>query len=167
MLDPLIAADILADIGYLLAPVAGSIGGVLAKEGSSIKGMLDGVDLPDDEGNDDEGNDDEDDDGHSLSPNSSIDVAVEKAVMGFFDRFTKKKQRELIGFMAKQTFVVQEDGKSPRMTAVFNDHFRGRLGAMYRWFAFAMGVQFSDFFTGQGGGISRALDKVKAMGGMG
>ncbi len=157
MLDPLIAADILADLGYLLAPVAGSIGGVFIKEkDASLGSILDGV-----------GDDGGDDEEAGLSPDSSIDVAIEKAILGFFERFSKQKQRELMGTMSKQTFVIQPDGNEPRLPKIFSDHFRGRIKPMYQWFAFAMKVQFRDFFTGQGDGMSRALDKVKSMGGMG
>ena len=139
MLDPLSAADILADLGYILAPVIGSMGGVFAKEkGDLIEKAMEGFEDGD----------------------TNIDVALEKAVMGFFDRFSKEKQRELMAIMARQTMVIMPDGKEPVLKDVFSAHFRGRIKALYRWFLFAMKVQFKDFFSGQDDAMSRVLAKV-------
>ena len=158
MLDPLIAADIIADLGFILAPVAGAIGGVVVKEkGTSLGSLLDGTgaaDLGESGGEDGELDDDEDMSG------SNIDVAFERAVIGFFGRFSKAKQRELIDIMMKQTSVIMPDGKAPALASIFRVHFKGRIAAMYRWLGFAMKVQFKDFFTGPGGGISAALAQV-------
>ena len=143
MLDPLSAADILADLGFLLAPVIGPLGGILAKSGGdegALASLLDG---------------DDDND-------ASVGDALEKAVLGFFSRFDKAKQREFITMMAKMTRVVMPDDKEPRLPDVFTPHFKGRIGAMYRWFFFAMKVQFKDFFSGQGFDMSRLQDLVKA-----
>jgi hypothetical protein len=143
MLDPLAASDILADLGYMLAPVAGSIGGVAAKErGDVFSTLMDGA---------------KDEDGGS---GSNIDIAIEKAVIGFFDRYSKEKQRELFSQLAKITMVIMPDGKEPRLSDIFQAHFRGRVKSMYRWFFFAMKTQFEDFFSGQDGAISRAVEKV-------
>lgn len=145
MLDPLVASDVLSDLGFLLAPVLGPIGGVMAKEkGDLLETVLDGAD---------------DDDGGG----SRIDEAIEKAVMGFFDRYSKEKQRELFKIMAKQTFVIMPDGSEPLLTSVFSIHFRGRLKSLYSWFLFAMKTQFKDFFSGQDDVISRVVDKMTAI----
>lgn len=142
MLDPLESADILADLGFLLAPLVGPIGGIVAKtKGDALAQMLDGF---------------EGDDGEGFSE------ALDQAALGFFSRFTKEKQRELMMAMAKVTFVVMPDGKEPALNTVFKTHFRGRLKSMYAWFLFAMKTQFSDFFTGAGGGISQSLAQVTA-----
>jgi len=148
MLDPLTAADVLADLGFILAPVAGSIGGVLTKErGASLGSLLDGV----------KG---EGEEGAGLGEGSSIDVAFEKAVLGFFERFSKEKQREIIALMSKQTTVLMSDGKEPQLPTIFSMHFRGRLKSMYRWLVFAMRVQFKDFFDGWGTDMSAVLAQM-------
>ena len=142
MLDPLLAADIIADLGYVLAPVLGSIGGAFAVEkGDLLEKAMEGFD-------DGEG--------------SSIDSAIERAVMGFFDRFSKEKQREIINIMARQTMVVMPDGNEPALKDIFSTHFRGRLKSLYRWLAFAMKTQFSDFFSGQDTAMSRVFAKAAA-----
>jgi len=143
MLDPLTAADILADLGYILAPVMGSLTGAFAKgkEDLMSKAMEGGF---------------EDGEGDALSD------SLERAILGFFDRITKEKQRELFSVMAKQTYILLGDGKEPQLSQLFQEHFRGRISAMYRWFAFAMRTQFRDFFTGQGDGMSGVLGQIMA-----
>ena len=143
-LDPLIAADIIADIGFILAPVIGSLGGVAAKERGDILGaIMDGVDS----------------DGDAGDSGSSIDSAIERAVIGFFGRMTKAKQRELFGLMIPMTMIVESDGREPKLSANFTAHFKGRPKSMYLWFAFAMKVQFKDFFSGLEDAMSRVLKK--------
>ena len=145
-IDPLIAADIIADIGFLLAPVIGALGGVAAKGRGDILGAI--MDGGDSDGDGDEGD-----------SNSTIDSAIERAVIGFFGRMTKAKQRELFGFMIPVTMIVESDGKEPKLSANFTAHFRGRPKAMYLWFAFAMKTNFSDFFSGLDDVMSRVLKK--------
>lgn len=142
MLDPLAASDLLADIGHVLAPALGALGGALASEkGDGLKKLLDGLE---------EGEE------------THLDSAIERAVIGFFDRFSKPKQRELIATLAKVTSVVMPDGKEPQLDSIFTVHFRGRLRAMYLWIGFAIKVQFQDFFQGSGSAISRAVQRVVA-----
>lgn len=144
-LDPEIAADIIADIGFILAPVIGSLGGVAAKErGDLIGNIMDGVGIGDD---DEEGS------------GSSIDSAIERAVIGFFGRMTKAKQRELFGLMKPMTRIINPDGSEPKLEPNFSMHFRGRPKAMYLWFAFAMRTNFKDFFSGLDAVMNRALKK--------
>ncbi len=143
MLDPLVAADTLADLGHLLAPVAGSLGGSLAvSKGDALGTLLDGVE--------------EGEDAQTLGLNE----AIERAVVGFFERFSKAKQRELFNLMMNQTSVIMPDGTEPRLSKIFSVHFKGRLKPMYLWFFFAMKVQFSDFFSGPGGDMSRVIARV-------
>lgn len=140
MLDPLEAGDILADLGYLLAPVLGPLGSMMASvKGDLIKGIMDG--FKDGEGPEGE----------------TLGQALDKAALGFFDRVTKEKQRELMAAMAKMTMVVIQEGKEePELSTIFTTHFRGRVKNMYEWFFFAMRTQFDDFFTGLGTGMSQS-----------
>lgn len=148
MLDPLTAADIIADVGYILAPVMGALGGLLA---SGKKDVLASV-LDGDEAG-----------GEALEGAlGGSEAAIEKAVIGFFERFGKAKQRELIKLLSKMTLVVMPDGSEPGLEGIFAAHFRGRIKALYRWFWFAMKTQFGDFFDGQGTDMNRALAQVAA-----
>lgn len=141
MLDPLVATDLLTDIGDILAPALGALGGaaVKSKGGDAIKNLLDG---------DDEGT------------NSGMDVAFEKAVLGFFKQYSKAKQREFISLLSKVTVVETEPGKEPQLQHIFSQHFRGRIKSLYKWLAFALSVQFQDFFSGEGFDISHAVQKL-------
>ena len=142
MLDPLVASDLLADLGFVLAPAIGALGGVLVKEkGDGLGKLLDGTAEESDE-------------------DSNIDDAVEKAVIGLFGRFSKAKQRELISILQKVTIVVLPDGKEPRLQDIFTVHFRGRLKSLYLWLAFALKVQYQDFFSGMNIDFNQLAQKM-------
>ena len=47
---------------------------------------------------------------------------------------------------AEKTFIVKSDGKTPRLDHCFDDHFAGRYLEMIQWLAFAVQVNFADFF---------------------
>ena len=46
----------------------------------------------------------------------------------------------------ERTFVVKPDGKMPRLDNVFDEHFAGQYIDMVQWLAFAVKVNFADFF---------------------
>ena len=71
-----------------------------------------------------------------------IDPALfSRALSSLFDRLDKKTMRTLIDAMAGVTHI---DGKP--VADVFDFHFKGQLGAMYQWLAFAMRVQWGNCF---------------------
>lgn len=143
MLDPLLATDLLTDLCQLLAPALGALGGVMVKEkGDILQKALDGFEADD---------------------KTNIDTAFERAVLGFFGRLDKAKQREWIGMLAKVTMLVLPDGKEPMLGPVFTKHFQGRIFAMYKWMAFALKVQFRDFFSGTDLGIGQIVQKAMAV----
>jgi len=140
MLDPLVATDLLADLGFMLAPALGALGGMLAKEkGDGLAKLLDGVEK---------------------SEESDIDAAIERAVIGLFARFDKAKQRELIAILAKVTVVVLPDGKEPNLAPMLLQHFRGRVKSLYKWLGFALKVQYQDFFSGMSADFSQLARRV-------
>ena len=49
---------------------------------------------------------------------------------------------------AEKTFVTLPDGKMPRLDKVFDEHFAGSYSYMVQWLAFAVKVNFADFFDG-------------------
>lgn len=64
--------------------------------------------------------------------------------------------------LAKVTTVEVAPGQEPYLNTIFDVHFRGKVGQMFKWFAFAMEVQYADFFGGSGEGLKGLLDKIKA-----
>ena len=47
---------------------------------------------------------------------------------------------------AEKTFVMLPDGKMPRLDKCFDEHFAGSYLFMVQWLAFAVKVNFADFF---------------------
>ena len=72
--------------------------------------------------------------------------ALEKAVVEFFARLDKVKQREFISLLSDVTYVMH-GGKEVKLSSVLTMHFRGRIGSLYQWLGWALKVQFSDFFS--------------------
>lgn len=70
---------------------------------------------------------------------------------GLFERLDEKLLDDVISRMSSVTIV---DGK--KMDQVFMIHFRGRIGHMIKWIAFAMRVQYADFLSEIRNVISRA-----------
>ncbi len=141
-LDPYIASDMAWDVLNTLAPLMGAMGGKLVtQEGDALGKLMEGV--------------------KAEEKNSGEDYsgAFERAILGFFNRFTKKTQREFIQTLLKVSYL-SEGGKEPRLDSIYAMHFRGRLMAQYQWLAFALRVQFGDFFSEFGPVINRFAQKL-------
>jgi hypothetical protein len=137
MLDPLVATDLLADIGEILGPSLAAIGSALGGE-DQIKSVLENTE----------------------TGMADFGPALERAVGEFFKRFSKAKQREVIGILSKVTSVVKPNGEEPGLDKIFSSHFRGRLGALYKWLGFALKVQFKDFFSASAPAIAAAVRRA-------
>ena len=122
MLDPLTATDMLADLSNILAPVLGAAANIMSSGNVSVKDILDGG-------------------------IEGIGEQLGMTVQGFFSTFPKDKQREFMLQLSRISMVVMPDGSTPKLDSVFNQHFRGRTLALYKWFIFALKSQFSDFFS--------------------
>jgi len=136
MLDPLTATDMVADLGFVFGPSLGALGGALLKDQGN-----DGLKKLMDEGGEGFGD------------------ALEKAVLEFFARFDKAKQREFIGLLSEVTFVKQGD-KEVKLSSILTIHFRGRIGSLYKWLGWALKAQFGDFFSPFGDVIERAVRRT-------
>lgn len=137
MLDPLIATDMVADLGHILGPSLGALGGALLSEpGDGVQKLLD-------------------------QGGEGLGAALEKAVTEFFGRVDKAKQREFINLLSEVTFVKEGD-KELKLSSVMSIHFRGRIGALYRWLGWALKVQFGDFFSPFSAAISRVVQRQEA-----
>ena len=136
MLDPFEANDILVDIGHIIGPSVGALFAAHSSDGLNMSSMLD------------------------VDPDSEM---VNSAIGGLFQRIEKQKMRELIQKLSKVTEVSSSgNGKTPRLNTVMALHFRGRLGAMYKWLWFALKVQYADFFESAGSAIAHAGELAKA-----
>jgi hypothetical protein len=136
LLDPKVAGDLLADLMAIvmpaLAPLASAAG---TEKASPVAELL----------------------GHDEVPSGND--SIERAVAAFFARFDKRKQREIVEVLAKVSSVVK-DGKDIGLEQIFAIHFRGRLGAMYRWAWAALKVQYADFFDSVSPAIAAAAKRL-------
>ncbi len=125
MLDPLAANDLLIDIAHVVGPSIGAGAGAFA---SSIGKSGNG-------------------DGDDPLDAKADPMMLDRAISGFFERVTKAKMRDVIKLLARVT-QVEIEGKTPFLgdQGLLSLHFRGRLGKMYEWLAFAIEVQLGDFF---------------------
>lgn len=125
MLDPLVAGDLTVDVGNILAPV---LAPVLSKivtaenSGQAYDDLLDGKDVDD-----------------------ALSEKIEAGIIQFFKSVTKPKLREIMMLMAKKTSFNDGSDAWPELEHHFNSHFRGRVGSMYKWLAFAIRAQVHDF----------------------
>lgn len=124
MLDPLEASDMLVDLNKMLVPTMAVAAGAVASTPGGIKEMLDG----------------------KGAMGASVGKAISQGLVTFVEALDKQTLRSWIDTLSRVT-SVRIDGKDPQLNNVFNNHFRGRLGAMYKWLAFALEAQFSDFLS--------------------
>lgn len=128
-LDPMTAQDMVVDLADILGPAIAAVGGkMMATQGDSTQ-MAEGAD-PD-----------------TVMSGESYEGSFERAILGVVQRLSKAKQREFIDKLAAVSWVVQDDGKEPKLSTIYAHHFRGRVMSAYRWLAFALRVQFADFFS--------------------
>ena len=80
-----------------------------------------------------------------------------KAASELFERMDKSVLRSVIDQLAK---VSMADGV--KLESTLDIHFRGKLGTMFKWLAFALQVQFGDFFNALGGASAQGT-KVTEM----
>lgn len=83
------------------------------------------------------------------------------AVEGLVDRLDNDKVQSIIQQLAAHTAVVAGD-KYVELSPQFEVHFAGRLGDMFRWLAFALEVNFSDFLPGLKARAKAALQVAMA-----
>lgn len=129
-LDPLVASDLLVDLGGILGPTIASLGlDAVAKDTkAALSAALAGT-------------------GDSDNPLlDKVGPGLERAVLAFFQRYSKAQQRELINTLMRVTHIGTGEKSAP-LERVFSAHFRGRIGPMYQWLGFALQVQYKDFFS--------------------
>jgi len=135
-IDPLTAMDITVDLGKLFAPVFAAIGGTIIASPDSKKqlnSLLDG----------------------ETSGGDGNSEAIERSILGLFSNLSKDQVRFLIDTMTPVT-EVKKGTNWPELGPIFPIHFRGKPASLLKWLAFAMRVNFKDFFSSMGAVISRA-----------
>lgn len=135
-LDPLTASDLLQDIIKILAPAIGAVGGKMLSAEDTKKALGSLLD------------------GKQPDQGSDFEASLDKAIVGLIDRVSKDKFREMVEQLAKVTSVRQGEAW-PELSSILTVHFRGRLKSLYKWFGFALKVQFADFFSSIGPAIAR------------
>lgn len=81
------------------------------------------------------------------------------AVEALVDRLDEPTVEAVVNQLADATVLVLGD-KAPQLSAVFDAHFAGKLGQMFKWLAFALEVQFGDFFGALGSLAQRGSPRV-------
>ena len=139
-LDPFVAMDLLRDLGLILSPIAGSLGGAVVADKKLMAAIRDKADKKKklqeiiDGGNDESGG-------------AAWGSAIESAASGFFDNFTKEFQRELFNTFAEVTMVRVKDNDL-LLKDIMSVHFRGKLPDMYQWLFTMLKFEFGDFIAG-------------------
>jgi len=76
------------------------------------------------------------------------DVEHAERILGdFLAKLTTDEVRFYVDVFAKQTEIVQADGKTPFLKDNLLFHFSGRYGEMIAWLAWCFEVNFADFFA--------------------
>lgn len=134
MLDPLTANDLLVDITKVVGPAIASILASVLKSSNSqetLDQLLDGIKKKHNSDNE--------------IPEDLLGDNIERSIIGLIDKIDKDKLREIIKTMESVT-SVRKGNNWPSLSSIFQILFRGKIKLMYRWLAFALRVQFQDFF---------------------
>ena len=128
MLDPWIANEILHDLFHIVGP---SIGDVMA-------GIADGKESAEDLEKRAQGL------AKEIDPmDQKVNGAMlSSAVTGLFDRMTATQTRDIMEKLAGVTLLTA----GGRLSDTFSIVFMGKLGTMYKWAGWSLGVQFGNFF---------------------
>lgn len=119
MLSPMVALDLLMDLGSMVGPSLGALVDAVAKGKQGGKVGLEML----------------------LDADLSADF-FSRAAGELFAHVDKGKVHVVVETLRK---ISEIDGKP--LDPVFEAHFTGRLGELMRWLAFALRVQYSDFWT--------------------
>lgn len=63
---------------------------------------------------------------------------------------------------SSQTFVAINSKQSPLLADVFDEHFAGDIGGMFKWLAFCLEVNFGNFFAELGLDLAKLGPRLKA-----
>lgn len=84
--------------------------------------------------------------GEAVLKASLLDQDLEPIVVSLAKTLDKAALNQAMQALAKVTYVTT-NGTKANLTNVWNTHFTGRIGEMYRWFFFALKTNFADVFT--------------------
>lgn len=86
----------------------------------------------------------------SLSTVDLSSLNIGTAVEALVDRLDEPKITEIIDTLAGVTECNDGGDKWPQLSGVFDIHFAGKMSSLFKWLAFALEVQFGDFFDAFG-----------------
>lgn len=122
MLDPFVASDWAVRLSKIFGPALGDLAGALAAAEAGESGFF----------------------ATKLEPNK-----VSDAIAGVFSRMQSNDVRELVTALGGQTELHLEGDQRVKLdNKQASNHFKGRVGAMYRFMKWGIEVQFADFFEG-------------------
>lgn len=91
----------------------------------------------------------------------SMEADVLSALGGVSERLSEEDLDYAMDLLSTVTDFRLPNGNEPNLKDKFDLHFTGKLGDMFRWFAWGLSVQYADFF-GESGIISQLDRKEKA-----
>ena len=138
MLAPEDSIDLLVDIAKVIGPSLGKAADA-AGDGDDQKGL-----------------------------NAFLDQEINKEffsgiVRTMTDRLDKQAVRRAMKMLSEKTFVtIDKDGKTikAKLNTVFAAHFLGRPLSILKWFAFALKVNYGNFFGALGGAFVQGQAKA-------
>jgi hypothetical protein len=77
-------------------------------------------------------------------------VSAFKGVQAIADQMTPEQMDFFCDTFAKLTQVTLQDGKTPLLSDVFDEHFAGNYWEMTEWLLFALEVNFGNFLDASG-----------------
>lgn len=90
-----------------------------------------------------------------------LSAAIGPIVREFTDRISDEDLDWIMDALTGVTTISPGGEKTIQLRSVFDAQFKGKIGTMFKWFAFALEVQFSDFFGGSAGGLGQLLAGIK------
>lgn len=84
--------------------------------------------------------------------------AMVEGLKALTERLDAPTLEGVISTLAPTTRVVVQ-GKEPLLSSIYEEHFVGEYAELLGWLAFAIGVNYADFFRGLGPTLSGMVDQ--------
>ena len=131
------------DLATIFAPAAGGALGAFMSKGVDFQKAMDGMEP---------------------AEAKNVGAQLQSSISLIIQSLTKEKQREWMETMRDQTCLVMENGNTPELRSMFDNHFTGKPKDMYQWLVFAISSQYDDFLGGTSGVMSQLARMITDMG---
>jgi len=91
----------------------------------------------------------------------NVSNALGDILKNLADRLDDNDLEWMMGVLAEVTTVETGPNQAPYLSKFFDAQFKGKIGAMMKWFVFALGAQYGDFFEGSASDLSDQLAGLK------